>query len=299
VVLEPSNGRCGGRSEEVVVQVLRDADAPAITVEGSTIICDGVNTLLRSDYQEGNQWLKDGWTIETATDNFLEVTEAGFYQVQITDPITGVFIFSETVEIQTTSHTSDLDFRVSNTTPTVGEQIQVELIGTPPPRFWWNFGINGTSNVEFDPTATPAFPTNPITTTQENNATPSFQYDQAGNYTISLIIENELGCQDTIQKENYVRVSPNTDLFIPTGFTPNEDGVNDFFRVRGKELPNYQLQIYNQWGEQLFASQLQEEGWNGIKNGQPVNAGTYTYVLSWKDGIEGLQYLSGHVTLLR
>ena len=279
VVLEPSNGACGGRSEDVVVQVLRDAAAPVITVEGSTIICPGISTLLRSDYVEGNQWLKDGWLMEESTDNFLEVTEAGFYQVQIIDPVTGVFIFSEEVEIQSTATELSIDFRANNTQPAAQEAITFEIIGAPPKQFSWDFG---TSRL-----------------TSSSAPAPTIQYESAGAYSVSLIIENEVGCQDTIRKENYIRVASDTDLFIPTGFTPNNDGVNDLFRVRGRELPNYQLQIFNQWGEQLHASQVQEEGWNGSTNGQPVNCGTYTYVVAWNGGKEGVQYLSGHVTLLR
>ena len=89
-----------------------------------------------------------------------------------------------------------------------------------------------------------------------------------------------------------------TDLFIPTAFTPNDDGINDVFLVRGPTLSSYNLQIYNQWGGLLFASQNQTEGWNGWSNGQEVSCGTYTYMIAYSE--EGsTAYLSGHITLLR
>jgi len=118
-------------------------------------------------------------------------------------------------------------------------------------------------------------------------------------YSVSLAVENNLGCRDTIIKENYIEVLLETDLFIPSAFTPNGDGINDLFIVRGQHLDNYNLQIYNQWGGLLHASQNQEDGWTGYKDGQPINCGTYTYLISWKTPREGTQYTSGHITLLR
>jgi len=275
VVLNPINGNCGSRSEIVEVIVLSDLAAPVISIEGTTDICPGASTILVSDYPTGNQWLKDGWVLDSNTEDTLEVLEAGFYQVQVSDPITGVFVFSEAVEIQEVE-LGAIDFTVSNRQPQLEEVVQFEMQGAAV-TYSWDFGAARTSEV----------------------AMPTYQYTEPGMYSVRLVVENNLGCRDTIIKENYIEVLVETDLFIPSAFTPNGDGINDLFIVRGQNLDNYNLQIYNQWGGLLHASQNQEDGWTGYKDGQPVNCGTYTYLISWKTSREGTQYTSGHITLLR
>jgi len=275
VVLNPINGNCGSRSEIVEVTVLTDLAAPVISIEGTTAICPGASTILISDYPTGNQWLKDGWVLDSNMEDTLEVLEAGFYQVQVSDPITGVFVFSEAVEIQEVELGS-IDFTVSNRRPQLEEVVQFEMQGAAA-TYYWDFGAARTSEM----------------------AMPTHQYTEPGMYSVSLAVENNLGCRDTIIKENYIEVLVETDLFIPSAFTPNGDGINDLFIVRGQNLDSYNLQIYNQWGGLLHASQNQEDGWTGYKDGQPVNCGTYTYLISWKTPREGTQYTSGHITLLR
>ena len=65
---------------------------------------------------------------------------------------------------------------------------------------------------------------------------------------------------------------------LPSAFTPNGDGQNDIFRVRGLGLADIEIfRVYNRWGEQLFSTSLINEGWDGIHNGQVVEQGVYHY----------------------
>ncbi len=279
VQVTPFDGSCAGVSETVNITVLSEPVAAVINIEGEDVLCSGASTTLVSNYETGNQWLKDGWTIGEATEQELLVTEAGFYQVQVLDPITEVLVFSEAVEIKIIESKNELDFKANYTTIQPNESVDFTMLGQLPMSYSWDFGDDRIANATNEPN-------------------PSHQYTELGNYTIRLFTENETGCRDTIQKENYIQVVLAADLFIPTGFTPNGDGINDIFIVRGQILKSYQLQIYNQWGGLLFSGNNQEMGWDGSSQGKAVDMGTYTYLIAYSDD-GNAKYLSGHIALLK
>ena len=115
------------------------------------MLCPNATTTLVSNYEEGNQWLKDGWTIGTATTNELIVSEAGFYQVQIQDPVTGVLVFSEAVEITIMDSESAFDFVADYINVQPDELINFEITTSLPSNFSWNFGENDLATAINDP----------------------------------------------------------------------------------------------------------------------------------------------------
>ena len=62
---------------------------------------------------------------------------------------------------------------------------------------------------------------------------------------------------------------------IPTAFTPNSDGVNDVLAVLGGPFSEYNLTIFNEWGNLIFQSTNQNIGWDGYYKGKLQMAGTY------------------------
>ena len=56
-------------------------------------------------------------------------------------------------------------------------------------------------------------------------------------------------------------------IYIPNAFTPNNDGINDAFKVVISEVTRYELSIYNRWGELVFFSEDPDEVWVGNVNG--------------------------------
>ena len=86
-----------------------------------------------------------------------------------------------------------------------------------------------------------------------------------------------------------------TELFVPNVFSPNEDGRNDIFKPRGTEPFNYEMRIYDRWGNLVFSSDDMEVGWDGTFNGTPMNSAVFVYyILSGGEVLE-----KGNVTLLR
>lgn len=90
-------------------------------------------------------------------------------------------------------------------------------------------------------------------------------------------------CGNTSLLSNEVCLPLVGSLKLPNAFSPNGDNVNDFFRPLDGVFQNFQMTIYNRWGEVVFETFSSEEGWNGqTKDGQ-AKLGTYLYRISYTD----------------
>src|SRR5690606_25210461 len=94
---------------------------------------------------------------------------------------------------------------------------------------------------------------------------PVHQYVQTGNYTVCLTAYSDQNCPDRTCKNLYTEVIPLVD--VPSGFSPNGDGVNDIVYVRGFSIKEMDFKIFNRWGELVFESYNQENGWDGTYKG--------------------------------
>ncbi|MBK7148820.1 MAG: CotH kinase family protein [Bacteroidetes bacterium] len=92
-------------------------------------------------------------------------------------------------------------------------------------------------------------------------------------------------------------------VLAPTGFSPDGDGVNDFFKIfikpDGLFFADYNLQIYNRWGQQVFESNNQGYDWNGNFGNKKCDIGIYTYTFTGKLTNGEEVFKKGAVTLLR
>ncbi|WP_041340343.1 gliding motility-associated C-terminal domain-containing protein [Runella slithyformis] len=83
------------------------------------------------------------------------------------------------------------------------------------------------------------------------------------------------------------------DFFIPEGFSPNSDGINDFLIVKKPEGITVSLEVYNRWGGLVYQSNDYKNNWNGgIAAQNNVSAGTYFYVVRFSDGREFSKFLT-------
>lgn len=128
-----------------------------------------------------------------------------------------------------------------------------------------------------------------------NLQNPVHAYANGGAYTTYLIATDQNGCRDTAYLEITVSLMP----AVPTGFTPNGDGENDVFRVRGGPFEALLFRVYNNWGQLIYESTDQSEGWNGEFKGTDQPMGVYTWTVEVVI-IGGKKiYLTGDVTLMR
>lgn len=90
-------------------------------------------------------------------------------------------------------------------------------------------------------------------------------------------------------------------VFLPTSFSPNEDGLNDVFAVKGHSKLDYcEIYLYNRWGQLIFRSSATDFSWDGTFKGQlcPVDAYSYLFIYSL-EGSDSKHYAYGSVVLLR
>lgn len=125
------------------------------------------------------------------------------------------------------------------------------------------------------------------------------RFDQPGEYTLSLQSSNNCDSLVYLMLDRY-------DVFIPSAFSPNSDGINDFFSIYGdaeiREVP--ELQIFDRWGSLVFAAKNLDPadpsgGWDGLSGGQPAPNGVYVYLakIVFDDG--KARAVSGTVTLVK
>ena len=126
-------------------------------------------------------------------------------------------------------------------------------------------------------------------------------FRDTGQYQVIQIVTHPSGCRDTALQ--LIDVRPEVRYYLPNAFTPNEDGVNDkYFGVGVMEgATNFNLSIWNRWGEMVFETNDPSEGWNGLKNntGAQVPSGVYM-VLATFTGPRGERYeVKGVATVVR
>jgi gliding motility-associated-like protein len=126
---------------------------------------------------------------------------------------------------------------------------------------------------------------------------PQFTYPLEGNYSVTLITANALGCTDTLIKTVYIGI--NLPAFVPTTFTPNGDGKNDVFRVRGEQFRLEEMRIYDQWGTLIYTTDSARPEWDGTVNGVTVQNGTYLYRIKISNQENQSQELNGPITVIK
>ncbi|HVA98893.1 MAG TPA: PKD domain-containing protein, partial [Bacteroidia bacterium] len=130
---------------------------------------------------------------------------------------------------------------------------------------------------------------------------PSYAYSDTGYYNVQLIVTTNHGCIDSISKVVYVE--GDFVLYVPNAFTPNGDGLNDVFQPKGSDIDpnNYNLTIFDRWGNLIFHTTNFSQGWDGrANNGKSVaQEDVYVWRISVKD-FKGASHLYiGHVSLVR
>lgn len=70
-------------------------------------------------------------------------------------------------------------------------------------------------------------------------------------------------------------------LYFPNVFTPNGDGLNDVFKPNGKDVVDFNMKIFNRWGQQVFESTNMEQGWDGTLRGEKASSDVYTYTVEY------------------
>ena len=113
---------------------------------------------------------------------------------------------------------------------------------------------------------------------------PQHIYGDTGYYPVTLAVSTINGCIDMIRTN--VLINPIFTFYIPNSFTPDGDGINDEFFGKGIGIKEYNMYVYDRWGEEIFYSNEYDWHWNGTFKGKQVEQGVYVYrfhIIDWQN----------------
>lgn len=112
-----------------------------------------------------------------------------------------------------------------------------------------------------------------------------------------LTVKTEEGCTDTASVN--VVVFKGSAVYVPTAFTPNNDGLNDILKPYFKAIRSLSyFTIYNRWGQRVFSTNKMNDGWDGLVNGK-INNESYVWMLKATDETGHIYNLKGSFVLIK
>ena len=129
-------------------------------------------------------------------------------------------------------------------------------------------------------------------------ASPTATVNETTTFVVT-VSDGICSTKDSVTVTVHELVCGDPDIFVPDAFTPNGDGNNDLLFVRGRHVATMELKIFDRWGEVVFATKDQAEGWDGSYKGKPVDPAVYVYWLRVRCA-DGQDYFhKGNVTVIR
>lgn len=102
------------------------------------------------------------------------------------------------------------------------------------------------------------------------------------NFPVRYIVKDNFGCEKSVTKT--VTIYSSCTVYVPNAFTPNNDGLNDVFRIlNGVKTENFNLVIYNRWGQQVFETKNWKQSWDGRYKGVMQASGTFVWFIRYTD----------------
>ena len=243
------------------------------------IVCPGSNVLLNPD---GDNTLLYDWNPEDLLD------DAHSFNPMVTDvqtPLNFNVSVTSTDSICTREFMVDVDVQdisvLAQAVPDTilaGESSQLTATSSNATQYLWTPSENLNTDNIANPTATP-------------KETTEYQ----------VVVMNGAGCESTVTVRIVV-LNPDCALpnvFVPSGFTPNNDGNNDEFKVYGFIVESMHMMVFDRWGEKVFETKNQSQGWDGTFKGKELPPDVYGFYVKVKC-INGEEYIKkGNVTLIR
>lgn len=266
---------CGNNHQDSVLITLNEIPITT-TISIDTAVCKGqsVELIVTPSGGVGTDY---NFTWNTGqTDSIINVTP-----LQTTEYIVGISDecgYIKTWDTVTVSIIQVIaDFVVTGTLGE-GTAVQFNNISTGATTYEWDLGNGNTSNDEH--------------TTET--------YDISQNYVITLVATNDAGCSDSTYQ--VIQVKPEFFFYAPNAFTPDGDEFNQTWMpvVRGIDEYDYDVYIFNRWGQLIWENHDPNIGWDGTYNGRKVEIGVYVWKAKIKlPGIDDRKTFNGMINLLK
>jgi gliding motility-associated-like protein len=245
----------------------------SIRVAGKLAYCitSGDSTILYVNPTTSIQWLKDNLPINNQHNVRYRVTQSGTYRAFLSN------------SMGCTALTEEKFVSIEVPRPGIRYPIEYAVVNYPHQLKARDFGIG----VEWNPA---------IFLNSTSSLVPTFNGTTDKLYTIQ--IETAAGCI-TVDTQ-LVKVFKEVKFYVPSGFTPNEDGLNDYLKPIPVGMKEFRyFRVYNRWGQLVFDMKDDPRGWNGMIKGKPQS----TQVVVWMVegvGINDVIYQQkGTATLIR
>lgn len=292
VVVTDTTSGCADTSD---VEVAVASDYPTIQFEIDTNEgCYPVTVNFKNTTDQKNvgtvEWDFGNGTSTDATDNVLPVVynTPGVYnfKLKVTSPFGCVS--DTTVDSLIMIYDYPIaDFQAGpQPTNVTNSTINFTDLSTNDVTNWeWTFGINDPSFQD---------------TSSLQNPIISYPDLTGGTYEAKLIVNNVHQCYDSITRT--VIIDDLYTLHVPNSFTPDNDGVNDFFSPVGEKISEngYEFRVFDRWGNLLFITANTADTWDGTSSGVDMPAGIYMWTVTSIDGNNGERHRNrGHVQIVR
>ncbi len=263
---------CGESANDAVVINIPDIPISIMAAQ-DTAICPGDSVHIWALASGGEGGFVYNWTNGLHVSDFSEFLEnSQVYSLTVED-ICGRAI-SETIEIAVLP--IEASFNVLNLGENVYQFEAAPIPACPECQIDWDFG-DGDVSTDFNPL---------------------HEFDGLEEYTVTMHIINEAGCTD----HGSYDIIPPPVFYIPTAFTPNGDGVNDVFQVVANSVLEYEMHIFNRWGDEVFTSKDPSDVWLGETKSTGeyyVANGSYNYVARIKGFNSETYKLKGSILMIR
>jgi len=314
-LITPSANGCSGNTFTYTVTV---NSSPVAVASGTTSICAGSSIFLTAQTVTGATYLWTGPNGFSSTDqnpviNFATTADAGTYSLTVT--VNGCTSSPSTITIVVGDCSTDLSIvkTVDNATPIIGHNVVFTIVVTNNGPYnatgvtvtdlltsGYTYISSTTTTGSFDP-LTGVWTIGNLNVGVFETLTITVSVNSTGVYVNTATIDGNEADVNSINDVAVIEVFP-TDFFIPEGFSPNSDGINDVFVIRGIDnYPGNTFVVFNRWGDKLFEASPYLNNWDGkakiglIAGGGELPVGTYFYLLDLNNGsavIKGTIYLN-------
>ena len=267
-----------GCGREMYLQGLFDVpyEPLALTMPNDTLLCNGAETFITLGIEGGQPPYQIAWSdfVDDELSHLVGPEESITYEVQVTDNCDYEAYEQTAVDVQVVT-AGILREDLGDDTYLFKAVVDPEEPYEYAYGYEWNFG-DGTYGYGADPT---------------------HKFDGLSTYQTSLQVTTNIGCSATA----YVDIYGELLFYIPTAFTPDNDGLNDAFVVNGRQVRVFEMWIYNRWGHEVFYTNDINTPWLGDVNGGTHFAenGVYHWVIKAADFVTDAQEFRGYVHLMR